>query len=143
MSDTRSPSGMPSRSDRGTMQTFNRVAERHPEFRTALAAMADKIDHAAQAQRWVHSRDEDTGQEMIFRPGSFAFPPATGRRSFDPAPDGKPSLSGIGAGDRSARAAGEWKFDEVNQLLLKSSGEMTSALQVLRVEPDKLVVRRP
>jgi len=141
MSDTRSPSGMASRSNCGTMQAFNRVAERHPEFRTALAAMADKIDHAAQAQRWVHSCDEDTGQEMVFRLGSF--PPASGRGSPELVSDGKAGLSGIGPDDRSGRAAGEWKFDEANRLLLKSSGGMTSALQVLRVEPDKLVVKKP
>ena len=143
MIDIRSPSGMPSRSNCGTMQAFNRVAERHPEFRTALAAMADKIDHAAQARRWVHSCDEDTGQEMVFRLGSFAFPPASGRESLGLASDGKAGLYGIGPDDRSARAAGEWKFDEANRLLLKSSDGMISALQVLRVEPDKLVVKKP
>ena len=105
--------------------------------------MADKIDRTALAQRWVHSFEEDTDQEMVFRPGSFAFPPARGRRSFELAPDGKASMAGIGPDDRSVRAAGEWKLDDANRLMLKSSGETTSMLQVLRAEPDKLVVKKP
>ena len=105
--------------------------------------MADEIDRTALAQRWVHSYEEDTDQEMVFRPGSYAFPPARGRKSFELAPDGSASLSGIGPDDRATRTSGEWKLDEANRLLLRSSGATTSALQVLRVEPGKLVVRKP
>ena len=33
-------------------------------------------------QEWVHSREEDTPTEMVFRPASYDFPPARGRKSF-------------------------------------------------------------
>ena len=78
--------------------------------------MADPIHPPHLAQAWVHSREEDTEREMVFRQGSFALGSVRG---------------------------GEWKLDEANWLLLKSLGETTSTLQVLRVEPDKVVARKP
>ena len=39
-------------------------------------------------QHWVHSHEEDTETEMVFRPASHPFPRSRGRRSFELRPDG-------------------------------------------------------
>src|SRR5260370_746002 len=38
-------------------------------------------------RRWMHSREEDTATEMVFRPASYHFPPARGRTGFALGPD--------------------------------------------------------
>lgn len=35
------------------------------------------------AQHWVHSHEEDTAAEMVFRPASFELPPRVGERALN------------------------------------------------------------
>jgi hypothetical protein len=93
-----------------------RLAAGSPVHQAVIEQIAEKIEQAPVARHWVHSREEDTDREMVFRQGSFAVASVRG---------------------------GEWKLDEANWLLMKSLGETTSTLQVLRVEPDKVVERKP
>jgi hypothetical protein len=45
---------------------------------------------------WVHSHEEDSDEEMVFRPAAYEFPPSRGRRSFELKPDGILAEGGIG-----------------------------------------------
>ena len=51
-------------------------------------------------QHWIHSHEEDTDTEMVFRPASFNFPPARGRKGFELSPDGTLIDYRIGPTDR-------------------------------------------
>ncbi len=106
--------------------------------------MIDKIDPKVIAQRWVHSYEEDTDQTMVFRPVSFPLPPARGRKSFELSADGNALLSPIGPDDRPGQGTGHWRLDEANRLTLRPAGASVpnSVLEVLSVEPDKLVVKK-
>lgn len=106
--------------------------------------MADKIDRGALEQKWVHSHEEDTSDEMVFRPASYRFPPSRGRKAFQLSIDGKLVNFGIGADDRTVQSEGRWQLDDRNRLTLQAAAPGTgpSVMQLLQVEPDKLVVKK-
>jgi hypothetical protein len=103
--------------------------------------MADKIDRAALPQRWVHSHEEDTADEMVFRPASHAFPPSRGRRSFQLNPQGTAVTFGPAPDDRSVQSEGTWRLDADNKLILQT-GTVERTMPLIRVEPNKLVVKK-
>jgi hypothetical protein len=54
-------------------------------------------------RRWMHSHEEDEGDLRVYRPASYKFPPARGRRGLEFKPDGELVLYGPGrvrVGDR-------------------------------------------
>ena len=57
---------------------------------------------------WVHSHEEDSGGERVYRPADYDFPPARGRRGFELRPGGELVLYGPGATDRPEAATGRW-----------------------------------
>ena len=103
-----------------------------------------EIDRRALAQKWVHSHEEDTANEMVFRPASYAFPRSRGRKSFQLAPGGKLVTSDIGPDDRSVRGQGRWQLEASDKLALERAGPgaRKSVMQILEVEPDKLVIKK-
>jgi hypothetical protein len=106
--------------------------------------MAGPIEKDALPNKWVHSHEEDSGDEMVFRPASFAFPPSRGRKSFELAPDGSLVSLGIGADDRPTSAAGSWRLQGDNALELTpaAGGAGKSVMQLVSVAPDRLVVKK-
>jgi hypothetical protein len=64
------------------------------------------------AGRWVHSHEEDTGDELVFRQAGYAFPPSRGRESIELKPDGSYAGSVPGPVDKPvAGDEGEWTLD--------------------------------
>ena len=104
----------------------------------------NKIDRRALAQKWVHSHEEDTANEMVFRPASYAFPRSRGRQSFQLASGGKLVTSDIGPDDRSIPGQGKWQLEASDNLALERAGPgaRKSVMQILEVEPDKLVIKK-
>ena len=94
-------------------------------------------------QRWLHSHEEDSDEQMVFRPASFRFPPSRGRAGFDLKPNGAFTEIGIAPGDGPALSDGTWKIagDEL-QFFAPSSTSPTRTLQVLFAGKDRLVVRK-
>ena len=95
-------------------------------------------------KRWMHSREEDTAAEMVFRPASYNFPPARGRTGFELRPDQSMVELGIGPTDRVEENPGKWKLEHGNQLLFysQSSSEPTQAMQIVSVDDDRLVTKK-
>ncbi len=85
----------------------------------------------------MHSHEEDTETESVFRPASYAFPPARGRRGFELKPDGSLTEYGIGPTDRRTQTPGTWKLDG-DALRLG-----TRTLKIVSVDRQRLVVRKP
>ena len=75
--------------------------------------------------RWLHSREEDTDDVEVYRPESWDFPPARGRRGIEFCPGGELRLIGPGPGDRPETRPGT-----------------REALEIVGQEPDRLLVRR-
>jgi hypothetical protein len=94
--------------------------------------------------RWLHSHEEDTPTEMVFRPAGFAFPPSRGRRGFELNQDGSCVETGIGPTDKPQHSRGQWQFEDGNKLTIRPDAdpEATQILQVAAASPERLVVRR-
>ena len=104
-----------------------------------------KIDRGVLEQHWVHSHEEDSDKEMVFRPASYSFPPSRGRSSFDLKPDGSLIESGPGPTDRSEQKAGRWHLDAKDNLVLSSGRGRDESSRVLKVhsaDRNRLVVKK-
>ena len=94
-------------------------------------------------QRWIHSHEEDTDTEMVFRPASFNFPRSRGRSGFELRPDHSLVEIGIGATDAPAETQGKWNISADGTLNFypeRTAGEKT--LKVASVEANRLVIAR-
>lgn len=105
--------------------------------------MPGLIDKGALLNSWVHSHEEDTDEEMVFRPASFAFPPSRGRKAFELAPNGELRQSRPGPTDIPSPSVGSWILsgDDQPKLDLTAEGS-TTTLRLTEVLPDKLVARK-
>lgn len=99
-------------------------------------------DEEAVQGHWVHSHEEDTEDEMVFRPATYGFPPSRGRTSFELRPDGTYVESSPGPVDVPEESRGQWALED-DRLLLAAEGDRPGhAWELATVEPDRLAVHR-
>ncbi len=92
--------------------------------------------------RWVHSHEEDTADEMVFRPAGHDFPPSRGRTSFELRPDGSYVESSPGPVDLPEETTGSWSLDS-DRLILGADGDRPGhAWEITGAEGDRLTVRK-
>jgi hypothetical protein len=98
------------------------------------------IDRERLQGRWVHSHEEDTDDEMVFRAAGsgYAFPPSRGREALELHPDGSYGGTAPGPVDKPEDRSGEWTLEEGNRLVLGDR-----VLEVTAAEGDVLRVRKP
>jgi hypothetical protein len=106
--------------------------------------MAKTLNEDALTGLWVHSHEEDTDKEMVFRPRGFRFPPARGRNSFELKPGGNLVMGGIAPNDQSATADGVWKLEDKNKLAFYSGSNSTpdQVLEIVSADKDRLIVKK-
>jgi hypothetical protein len=94
-------------------------------------------------QHWVHSHEEDTPGQKVFRPAAHPLPPSRGRLSFDLRSNGDLVHYGIGPTDRTQGAPGVWSYDGA-RLVLRSQPDKDpdQVLEIVSVRPDQLIVRK-
>ena len=95
-------------------------------------------------QRWLHSHEEDTNQEIIYRPFDYPFPPSRGRSGFELKPDGSAVNIGIAARDGTAESDCVWELQENDEaiVLLKYQNGRRLTLSIVSVENDRLAIRK-
>jgi hypothetical protein len=93
-------------------------------------------------RRWVHSHEEDTDKEMVFRPAAYEFPPSRGRRSFELKPDGALVEGGIGPTDRPVETQGTWELRDDRLLLRRDPSQTPRVMRIASVEDERLVVEK-
>ena len=59
----------------------------------------------------MHAHEEDTDDEMVFRPEGTDLPPARGRTGIELRSDGTFAEAGLGAADVPEEASGRWSLD--------------------------------
>ena len=106
--------------------------------------MAKIVNANALTGLWVHSHEEDTDTEMVFRPQGFRFPPARGRNSFELKPGGSLVMGGIAPNDQRATADGVWKLEDDNKLAFYSGSNSTpdQVLEIVSADKDRLIVKK-
>ena len=100
------------------------------------------VSNAVVLGHWVHSHEEDTDDEMIFRPASYAFPPSRGRTSVELCPDGTYVESSPGPTDAPEASGGRWSLEN-DRLVLTAEGDRPGyAWQVAAAASDRLAIRK-
>ena len=101
------------------------------------------VDGSALVGNWVHSHEEDTDAELVYRPSTFSFPKSRGRAALQLRADGTYSETGVGADDRPAPADGTWRVDgTLMRLTPSASGASVRTLDVRTTAADRLTFRR-
>ena len=93
-------------------------------------------------RRRIHSHEEDSNEEMVFRPAAYEFPPSRGRRSFELKPDGILAEGGIGPTDRPIETQGTWELRDDRLLLRGDRSESPRVMRIASVDDDRLVVEK-
>ena len=96
-------------------------------------------DPNALAGRWIHSHEEDSEDELVYRRPDYAFPPARGRESLELARDGELVERGPGPTDVPVEQPGRWELRGDTLVLRSRAGDRE--LGVVSVEADRLVLR--
>ena len=106
--------------------------------------MSGKISADFLNQHWVHSHEEDTAAEMVFRPATFDFPRSRGRKGFELKPDGSLIETGIGPTDRPSRASGTWRVDDDGKIAFYGKSESTPnrVMQIASADKDRLAIKK-
>ncbi|MGI4743329.1 MAG: hypothetical protein ACRYG7_49895 [Janthinobacterium lividum] len=94
-------------------------------------------------QTWRHSQEEDQGAMQVYRPASYAFPPARGREGYTFAPGGQLTKLAIAPTDGTLPLPGHWRWVSARALHLtfEDPSQQDCRLEVLELTPDVLKVR--
>ena len=92
-------------------------------------------------RQWLHSHEEDSDTEMVFRPASFRFPPSRGRAGFDLRPNQSLVEIGIAPADGPRESSGSWTLQD-DRLKLSTPTSSTRTLEIVSASKDKLVVKK-
>lgn len=91
--------------------------------------------------RWVHAHEEDTEDEMVFRPAGADLPPSRGRMAFDLRADGSFAESGLGATDVPEEATGTWTLEAETITLSEGATQgVPREMEVVSADEGKLVI---
>lgn len=106
--------------------------------------MTDKLTKDELCQNWIHSHEEDTETEMVFRPASYRLPRSRGRRSFELKPDGRLIQCGIGPTDKPVETKGKWKLEDDDKIALYSTSRLkpSKVMQISHFDKDRLVIKK-
>lgn len=100
------------------------------------------LDPVALAGHWVHSREEDSPSTLVYRPKSYAFPPARGRKALELAASGEYVEHGYGPTDRRTQSgAGRFRLDG-DELVLTSRDGDERRLRVVEFGKGRLVLAK-
>jgi hypothetical protein len=103
-----------------------------------------KIDKAALQKRWLHSREEDTESEKVFRPADYDFPlTRRPRESLDLKSDGSVSRGTAAPSDSLEQHHGKWTLDDDELTLYPESGRgAAEKLRIASISADRLVIKK-
>lgn len=96
------------------------------------------------AQHWVHSHEEDTAGQTVFRPAGFNFPRSRGRRSFELKADGSLIEWEISPTDTRRSVPGIWTITDDGRLVLEKGppGTTPRSMEIVSVAADRLVLKK-
>ena len=108
--------------------------------------MPEKSKQEKLQQHWMHSREEDTPTEMVFRPATYDFPLTRSvRESFELKPDGSFVKGGPSPTDRQQEGHGTWKLEGDDRIAFYTAAqpEPSQTLQIAAIAEHRLTVKKP
>ncbi|MBI5032002.1 MAG: hypothetical protein HZB51_15835 [Chloroflexi bacterium] len=106
--------------------------------------MPRQVNQDALTQSWIHSHEEDTETQMVFRPATFKFPPSRGRTGFELKAGGKLINRGIAPTDEPSETSGSWALENDNTLnfYLGAKKKPTRSLKIVSADKSRLVIEK-
>ncbi len=96
-------------------------------------------------QGWLHSHEEDTNDETVYRPADYDFPLSRGRGGFDLQSGNKMTEINIAATDGTAEDSGTWELksgDKNLKIELNPASSAKRDLEIKSVSKDRLVIKK-
>lgn len=92
---------------------------------------------------WLLSREENSGDTLVYRPNTYAFPPSRGRTGFAIKPFGRFEQFDIAPADGLAGRPGNWAIDRGTflRIHLADSQETDYTLEILSMDTAKRVLK--
>ena len=93
---------------------------------------------------WLVSREENSGDTLVYRPNTYHFPPSRGRTGFAFKPFGRFEQFDIAPTDGLAGRAGTWTANGSSRLRihLTEGTEPDYTLEIISLEKQVLKLRR-
>ncbi|HEY9611634.1 hypothetical protein [Allocoleopsis sp.] len=92
-------------------------------------------------RRWTHSREEDVGDTLVYRPSDYPFPPARGREGLEFRENGEFIRYQIGSTDRSLATPGRWSVQETNKVKVQFPNQSASLQTLTILECDEQILK--
>ncbi|MBD1910043.1 MULTISPECIES: hypothetical protein [unclassified Leptolyngbya] len=93
-------------------------------------------------RRWVHSREEDQGDIRVYRPITYAFPPARmPRDGLEFRQNGEFIRYQPGPSDRSVPTQGQWRTPTENVVEVQFSEQSATPYRLAIVECDGQILK--
>jgi len=95
-------------------------------------------------RRWTHSREEDQGDILVYRPNDYPFPPARGREGLEFRENGEFIRYQIGPTDSSLAVPGQWIVKDTNivEVQFPNQSALSYTLTILECNEQILKVRQ-
>jgi hypothetical protein len=104
--------------------------------------MADLKDDLV-GKTWLHSHEEDTPTEMVFRPSTYRFPPSRGGRiGFQLHHDGTALALGPGPTDKPEQQPADWTIGPNKLELRIPDKEEVRSYTIASADADRIAVRK-
>ena len=95
-------------------------------------------------RQWLHSREEDAGGVLVFRPKGFPFPPSFGRDGFEMSASGRYIVEEPGPADSPVTVTGRWKYLGERRVGVSFPGTVRAGFrfEIVSIDDSTLRIRR-
>ncbi len=88
---------------------------------------------------WIHSFEEDTKEERVYRSSDYIFKPSRGREGFILKTGGELKITPISPNDKPVTYTGTWKMEGTNLAL--NYEDKKEVYTILEISSDKLKLK--
>jgi hypothetical protein len=92
-------------------------------------------------KRWIHSREEDTGDVSVYRSSNYPFPPVRGRTGFEIRANGDFIAYDIAPTDGWLSVLGHWETREMNEIRVSFDDRRRTPLTLHIVSCDQEMLK--
>lgn len=96
----------------------------------------------ALCKTWRHSREEDTDEEEVYRPETYALPPSRYRNTFEICENGEFVQYGITPGDKPTKTTGKFKIVKDGTTNIVSEISSLPEIKIVSYDDNMLRIKR-
>ncbi|MBI4780974.1 MAG: hypothetical protein HY785_06580 [Oscillatoriophycideae cyanobacterium NC_groundwater_1537_Pr4_S-0.65um_50_18] len=92
-------------------------------------------------RQWTHSREEDQGDILVYRPNDYSFPPARGREGLEFCENGEFLYYSMGPTDRSLGVPGRWSLQQTNGVEIQFTDRSIPSYTLTIIECSEQILK--